>query len=65
MLLAFLIGVCINVYQEMNGNPRIEEMGIVQESGAMEGKEIRSIRGYSSVERRYDSYVKWVRQRDA
>ena len=41
MLLAFLIGVCINVYQEMNGNPRIEEMGIVQESGAMEGKEIR------------------------
>ena len=41
MLFAFLIGVCVNVYQEMNGNPRIEEMGIVQESGAMEGKEIR------------------------
>lgn len=28
-------------YYEMNGNPRIDEMGIAQNRGAMEGKEIR------------------------
>ena len=27
--------------QEMGGNPRIDEMGIAQDNGAMEGKEIR------------------------
>ena len=41
MLFAFLVGVGINTYQEMNGNPRIDDMGIAQENGAMEGKEIR------------------------
>ena len=41
MLFAFLAGVCINVYQEMNGNPRIDAMGIAQDNGAMEGKEVR------------------------
>ena len=41
MLAAFLIGVAINVTQEMGGNPRIDDMGIAQEIGAMEGKEIR------------------------
>ena len=41
MLFAFLIGVAINVTQEMGGNPRIDEMGITQDNGAMEGKEIR------------------------
>ena len=41
MLVAFLIGVCINVSQEMGGNPRIDAMGIAQDGGAMEGKEIR------------------------
>lgn len=41
MLAAFLIGVCINVPQEMGGNPRIDAMGIAQDSGAMEGKEVR------------------------
>ena len=41
MLFAFLVGVCINVYQEMNGNPRIDAMGIAQDNGAMEGKEVR------------------------
>ena len=41
MLAAFLMGVAINVTQEMGGNPRIDEMGIAQELGAMEGKEIR------------------------
>lgn len=41
MLAAFLIGVIINVSQEMVGNPRIDEMGIAQDNGAMEGKEVR------------------------
>lgn len=41
MLAAFLLGVCVNVYQEMNGNPRIETMGIAQDNGSMEGKEVR------------------------
>lgn len=27
MLFAYLVGVCINVSQEMGGNPRIDEMG--------------------------------------
>mgnify|MGYP000193495540 FL=1 len=39
--LCYLAGVGINVYQEMNGNPRIDDMGIAQDNGAMEGKEIR------------------------
>ena len=37
MLFAFLVGVCINVSQEMGGNPRIDELGIAQDNGAMEG----------------------------
>lgn len=41
MLVAFLIGVCVNVSQEMGGNPRIDAMGITQDNGSMEGKEIR------------------------
>lgn len=41
MLAAFLIGVCINVPTEMAGNPRIDAMGIAQDHGAMEGKEVR------------------------
>ena len=41
MLCAYLAGVGINVYQEMNGNPRIDDMGIAQDNGAMEGKEVR------------------------
>lgn len=41
MLVAYLMGVGINVCQEMGGNPRIDEMGIAQENGAMEGKEVR------------------------
>ena len=36
MLFAYLAGVGINVYQEMNGNPRIDELGIAQDSGLME-----------------------------
>lgn len=41
MLAAFLIGICINVPTEMGGNPRIDAMGIAQDNGAMEGKEVR------------------------
>ncbi len=41
MLVAYLIGVFVNMYQEMNGNPRLDSMGIAQEHGAMEGKEVR------------------------
>lgn len=41
MLAAFLIGVCINVPTEMGGNPRIDAVGIAQDNGAMEGKEVR------------------------
>jgi K+-transporting ATPase ATPase A chain len=41
MFFAFIVGVGINVYQEMKGNPRIDAMGIAQNSGAMEGKEVR------------------------
>ena len=41
MLFAYLVGVTINVYQEMNGNPRIDQMGITQAHGSMEGKEVR------------------------
>lgn len=41
MLFAYLVGVGINVFQEMQGNPRIDAMGIAQTGGAMEGKEVR------------------------
>ena len=41
MLFALLVGVGVNVYQEMHGNPRIDAMGIAQDGGAMEGKEVR------------------------
>lgn len=41
MFFAYAVGVCINSYQEMNGNPRIDNMGIAQDHGSMEGKEVR------------------------
>ena len=41
MLFAYLTGVWINVSQETGGNPRIDAMGIAQDNGAMEGKEVR------------------------
>lgn len=41
MLFAYLAEVWINVSQETGGNPRIDAMGIAQDNGAMEGKEIR------------------------
>lgn len=41
MLTAFLIGAAVNVAGETGGNPRIDELGIAQDNGAMEGKEVR------------------------
>lgn len=41
MLFAYLAGVCINIGQETGGNPRIDAMGIAQDGGNMEGKEVR------------------------
>lgn len=41
MLFAYLVGVICNVYFETNGNPNLDKMGIDQDLGAMEGKEVR------------------------
>ena len=41
MLFAFTAGIFVSVPQEMGGNPTIDEMGIAQDLGSMEGKEIR------------------------
>ena len=41
MLVGFFMGVGINVSQEMGGNSRIDAMGIAQNGGSMEGKEVR------------------------
>ncbi len=41
MTAGFLLFVIPSVYQEMNGNPAIHKMGILQNSGSMEGKEVR------------------------
>lgn len=49
MLVAFLIGVAINVTQEMGGNPHIDALGIAQDNGSMEGKEIRFGAGASAL----------------
>lgn len=41
MLFAYTIGIVVSVHQEMAGNPQIDAMGISQNMGSMEGKEIR------------------------
>lgn len=41
MLFSYLAGICFAHYFEMQGNPRIDEMGISQTIGSMEGKEMR------------------------
>lgn len=41
MLIAYLSTVFVTLNQEVGGNPRIEEMGIAQDLGSMEGKETR------------------------
>ncbi len=41
MTIGFLCLVAPSIYYEMNGNPAIAEMGISQDMGSMEGKEVR------------------------
>lgn len=41
MLIAFLAGAAVNIGEEMKGNPAIHSLGIAQENGNMEGKEVR------------------------
>lgn len=41
MLVAYMVGVGMAHHYEMAGNPKIDEMGISQNRGAMEGKEMR------------------------
>ena len=41
MLFAYLVGITVSVNQEMGGNPQITGMGISQDMGSMEGKEVR------------------------
>lgn len=41
MTLGFLCLVIPSIFLEMNGNPAIADMGIAQEMGSMEGKEVR------------------------
>ena len=49
MLFAFTAGIFVSVPQEMGGNPNIDEMGIAQDLGSMEGKEIRIGSGASAM----------------
>lgn len=41
MLFAYCSTIFVSLGQEMGGNPRIEQMGIAQDQGSMEGKETR------------------------
>jgi K+-transporting ATPase ATPase A chain len=41
MTFFFILFVCSNIYFETQGNPEISKLGIAQNIGAMEGKEIR------------------------
>ena len=41
MLVPYLVGITVSVNQEMGGNPQIAGMGISQDMGSMEGKEVR------------------------
>ncbi len=41
MTAGFLLLLVPSVYQEMKGNPAIHQMGITQQLGSMEGKEVR------------------------
>ena len=41
MTIGFLLFLVPSVYQEMKGNPSITHMGILQNLGSMEGKEVR------------------------
>jgi len=41
MMIGFLLFLIPSVYFEMRGNPAISKMGLVQQLGSMEGKEVR------------------------
>jgi len=41
MFIVYVSTVCIAVNQEMAGSPKIAQMGILQDAGSMEGKEVR------------------------
>src|SRR4029079_1567102 len=41
MMIGFLLFLIPSVYFEMKGNPAISKMGLVQQLGSMEGKEVR------------------------
>ncbi len=52
MSLGFLLLASSTIFFEMNGNPEISKMGIAQDMGSMEGKEIRfgaAASGYWSI----------------
>lgn len=52
MTVGFLMLVIPTIMSEVNGNPAIHKMGIVQATGAMEGKEVRfgpAISGFWSI----------------
>lgn len=49
MLFAYTVGVVISVGQEMGGSPQIAQMGVTQDLGSMEGKEIRIGSGASAM----------------
>lgn len=52
MTIGFLILAIPTVVQETNGNPAITKMGVLQSTGAMEGKEVRfgpAISGFWSI----------------
>ena len=49
MLAAFLTTVCFSVYFEIQGSEQIEQMGIAQDMGNMEGKEIRNGAGGTAL----------------
>lgn len=41
MGLLFLVFLSVSYFSELNGNPALEKIGLSQESGSMEGKEVR------------------------
>jgi len=52
MTLGMLVLIIPTMYWEMHGNPEIAKMGIMQSTGAMEGKEVRfgsALSGYWSI----------------
>ena len=42
----------------MAGNPRIDEMGIAQDNGAMEGKEIKGLHPHNAAQSKAQKGIK-------